>query len=121
MLELSKKDLIAELPEKVDGFVPSNQLATNKIKNIANHFPVDDIIPLKVIEFDKENKKIVLSTIAALKERPEQDIREYLDKHKLDRVSVEEIMNAETGAIDSSDFPIFEVPEDQHQNHKENS
>lgn len=121
VVRIIEKGLIAELPEKVDGFVPTNQLVTNKIKNIANHFPVDDVIPLKVIEFDKENKKIVLSTIAALKERSEQDIRDYLDKHKLDRVSVEEIMNTETGAIDSSDFPIFEVPEDQHSIQKEKS
>jgi small subunit ribosomal protein S1 len=69
---------------------------------------------LKVIEFDKENKKIVLSAIAFLKEKSEQEVREYLDKHKLDRVSVEEMMSAETGVIDSSDFPIFELP-DEHQ------
>ncbi len=121
VVRIIEKGLIAELPEGVDGFVPTNQLATNKIKNIANHFPVDDVIPLKVIEFDKENKKIVLSTIAALKERSEQEVREYLDKHKLDRVSVEEIMNAETGAIDSSDFPIFELPDDQRSNQQNNS
>ncbi len=121
VVRIIEKGLIAELPEKVDGFVPTNQLATNKIKNIANHFPVDDVIPLKVIEFDKENKKIVLSTIAALKEKSEQEIREYLDKHKLDRVSVEEVMNAETGAIDSSDFPIFELPDDQRSGKQDNS
>ena len=121
VVRIIEKGLIAELPEKVDGFVPTNQLATNKIKNIANHFPVDDPIPLKVIEFDKENKKIVLSAIAALKEKSEQEIREYLDKHKLDRVSVEEVMNAETGAIDSSDFPIFELPDDQRSNQQDNS
>lgn len=121
VVRIIEKGLIAELPEKVDGFVPTNQLATNKIKNVANHFPVDDIIPLKVIEFDKENKKIVLSAVAALKEKSEQEIREYLDKHKLERVSVDEIKNAETGAIDSSDFPIFEVPDDQHSNHQEKS
>ncbi len=121
VVRIIEKGLIAELPEKVDGFVPTNQLATNKIKNIANHFPVDDPIPLKVIEFDKENKKIVLSAIAALKEKSEQEIREYLDKHKLDRVSVDEVMNAETGAIDSSDFPIFEVSDDQRSNQQDNS
>ncbi len=114
VVRIIEKGLIAELPEKVDGFVPTNQLVTNKVKNIANHFPVDDVIPLKVIEFDKENKKIVLSAIAVLKEKSEQEVREYLDKHKLDRVSVEEIMSAETGVIDSSDFPIFELP-DEHQ------
>ena len=74
-----------------------------------------------MIEFDKENKKIVLSAISALKEKPEQEVREYLDKHKLDRVSVEEIMNADTGAIDSSDFPIFEINEEQHTNQQDNS
>ncbi|HSD64236.1 MAG TPA: 30S ribosomal protein S1 [Ignavibacteriaceae bacterium] len=113
VVRIIEKGLIAELPERVDGFVPTNQLATNKIKNIANHFPVDDVIPLKVIEFDKENKKIVLSAVAALKEKSEQEIREYLDKHKLDRVSVEEIKTAETGEVDASDFPIFEVPDER--------
>lgn len=121
VVRIIEKGLIAELPERVDGFVPTNQLATNKVKNIANHFPVDDVIPLKVIEFDKENKKIVLSAIAVLKEKSEQEIREYLDKHKLDRVSVEEVMNTETGAIDSSDFPIFELPDDQRSNQQDNS
>ncbi len=112
VVRIIEKGIIAELPEKVDGFVPSTQLAPSKIKNIANHFPVDDVIPLKVIEFDKENKKIVLSAIAALKEKGEEEIRSYLDKHKLDRVSVQEILSAETGAGDTSDFPIFEVNDD---------
>jgi small subunit ribosomal protein S1 len=121
VVRIIEKGLIAELPEKVDGFVPTNQLVTSRIKNVANHFPVDDVIPLKVIEFDKENKKIVLSAVIALKEKSEQEIREYLDKHKLDRISVEEIKNAETGAIDSSDFPIFEVPNEQHSNPQDKS
>ncbi len=112
VVRIIEKGLIAELPEHVDGFVPGTQLVTTKIKNIANHFPVDDIIPLKVIEFDKENKKIVLSAIAALKEKSEEEIRSYLDKHKFDRVNTQEIQNAETTAIDAADFPIFEVNED---------
>ncbi len=112
VVRIIEKGLIAELPEHVDGFVPATQLATTKIKNVANHFPVDDVIPLKVIEFDKENKKIVLSSIAVLKDKTEEEIRAYLDKHKFDRVSIQEIQNAETGAIDTADFPIFEVNED---------
>ena len=112
VVRIIEKGLIAELPEKVDGFVPVTQLTTNKIKNLANHFPVDDILNLKVIEFDKENKKIVLSAIAAMKEKSEDEIKNYLEKHKLDRISVQEIQNADTGSIDSSEFPIFEVPEE---------
>ncbi len=109
VVRIIEKGLIAELPEDVDGFIPGTQLAPSKVKNIANHFPIDDVIPLKVIEFDKENKKIVLSAIAALKEKSEDEIRAYLDKHKLDRVSVEEIMSMDTASVDISDFPIFEA------------
>ena len=112
VVRIIEKGLIAELPEKVDGFVPTTQLVPNKVKNIANHFPIDDVLSLKILEFDKENKKIVLSAIAAIKEKSEDEIRAYLDKHKLERVSVQDIMNVDTGSIDTSDFPIFEVPEE---------
>ncbi len=111
VVRIIEKGLIAELPDNVDGFVPANQLSTSKLKNLANHFPVDAALPLKVIEFDKNNKKIVLSTIAALKEKSEEEIQDYLNKHKLERVSIESIKSAETTAIDSSEFPIFEVQE----------
>lgn len=119
VVRIIEKGLIAELPEGVDGFVPANQLSTSKLKNFANHFPVDDVIPVKVIEFDKSNKKIVLSAIAALKEKSDAEIQEYLEKHKLEKVSVDSIKNADTGAIDSSEFPIFEVQENTEQKKEE--
>lgn len=111
VVRIIEKGIITELPDKVDGFVPANQLSTSKIKNLANHFPIDSVLPLKVLEFDKENKKIVLSAIAALKEKSEQEIQNYLVAHKLDRVSVESVKTAETGSIDPSEFPIFETLE----------
>jgi len=116
VVRIIEKGLIVELPEGVDGFVPSTQLVPLKVKNVANHFPIDDAIPLKVIEFDKENKKIVLSGIAALKDKPEEEIRKFLDAHKLDRVSVEELLSVDTASIDSSDFPIFEVTDSSQSN-----
>ena len=120
VVRIIEKGLIAELPEGVDGFVPANQLSTSKLKNLANHFPVDDVIPIKVIEFDKSNKKIVLSTIAALKDKPDNEIEDYLNKHKLDKVSLDSIKNADTGEIDSSEFPIFEVQDNQEAKKTEN-
>ncbi|MFZ2863365.1 MAG: 30S ribosomal protein S1, partial [Ignavibacteriaceae bacterium] len=111
VVRIIEKGIIAELPSNVDGFVPTTQLSTSKIKNIANHFPIDSTLPLKVIEFDKESKKIVLSAIAALKEKDDAEIEKYLTTFKLDKVSVQSIKNAEMGTIDSSEFPIFEVAE----------
>jgi len=111
VVRIIEKGIIAELPANVDGFVPTTQLSTGKIKNVANHFPIDSILPLKVIEFDKESKKIVLSAIAALKEKDDAEIEQYINTYKLEKVSVQNIKNAEMGTIDSSEFPIFEVPE----------
>ena len=111
VVRIIEKGLIAELPDHVDGFVPTTQLSTAKIKNLANHFPVDSVLPLKVIEFDKESKKIVLSSIAALKEKSDEEIENYIKDFKLERVNVDNIKSAETGTIDSSEFPIFEVSE----------
>ncbi len=111
VVRIIEKGIITELPANVDGFVPTTQLSTSKIKNIANHFPIDSTLPLKVIEFDKESKKIVLSAIAALKEKDDAEIEKYLTAFKLDKVSVQSIKNAEMGTIDSSEFPIFEVVE----------
>ena len=110
VVRIIEKGLIAELPDEVDGFVPAALLAPIKLKNLANHFPIGDVLQLKVIEFDKENKKIALSALSVLKEKSEEEIRAYLDKHKMDRVSVAEIQSAEAAAIDASEFPIFEVP-----------
>lgn len=112
VVRIIEKGLIAELPEKVDGFVPATQLAPVKLKNLSVHFPVDDIIPLRVVEFDKENKKIVLTALGALKEKSDDEIRAYLDKHKLDRINVQDVRNAEAGKVDPSDIPNFEIPDD---------
>jgi len=113
VVRIIEKGLIAELPDKVDGFVPTSQLTTRKIKNLAPYFPVDSVLELKVIEFDKDNKKIVLSALAILKEKSDEEIQNYIEKFKLDKETVNNIRNSETGVIDTSDFPIFEDSADQ--------
>jgi len=112
VVRIIEKGLIAELPTKVDGFVPTTQLSTAKIKNLSFCFPVDSNLPLKVVEFDKENKKIVLSALGALKEKSNEEIQDYIGKHKLEKVSVDDIRNANAESVDSSDFPGFETPDE---------
>ncbi|MBN1464798.1 30S ribosomal protein S1 [candidate division KSB1 bacterium] len=61
VVRLIEKGLLAELPDGVDGFVPMSQLAKDNISKPADHYQIDDVLQLTVIEFNKENKKIVLS------------------------------------------------------------
>ncbi|MFH1196416.1 MAG: 30S ribosomal protein S1 [bacterium] len=108
VVRIIEKGLIIELPSGVDGFVPATQLSTSKIKNLSYSYPMDVKLPLKVVEFDKENKKIVLSALAALKEKSDEEISEYIAAHKLEKVSVDAIKNSDLGKFDSSEFNLYE-------------
>ncbi|MGK9476537.1 30S ribosomal protein S1 [Melioribacter sp. OK-6-Me] len=108
VVRIIEKGLIAELPLGVDGFIPATQLSPSKIKNLSYCFPVGTTLELKVVEFDKENKKIVLSALAVLKEKSDDEIAEYITTHKLDKVSVDDIKQADAGKFDSSDFNLYE-------------
>jgi small subunit ribosomal protein S1 len=113
VVRIIEKGLIAELPAGVDGFIPATQLSPSKIKNLSYCFPVDTDLKLKVVEFDKENKKIVLSALGALKNKSDEDIAVYIEKFKLDKVSVDDIKNADAAKFDSSDFDLYEDEKDK--------
>lgn len=83
IVRIIEKGVIVELPPGVDGFVPVSQLSSNQIKNIADKFKVDDVLPLKVVEFDKDSKKIVLSAVEFLKGKESKIVEEYTEKHQL--------------------------------------
>ncbi|MBD3409662.1 MAG: 30S ribosomal protein S1 [Ignavibacteriales bacterium] len=90
------KGVIVELPEEVDGFVPQNQLAGTRVKNIAQHFEPGQDITVRVIEFDKDSKKIVLSPLAYLKEQPNESVEEYIEKHNLEGQTPQDFANAKS-------------------------
>ena len=61
IVRMIEKGVIVELPDEVDGFVPFSQLSKEGIKKPADAYKVGDEMELVVIEFNKENKKIILS------------------------------------------------------------
>jgi small subunit ribosomal protein S1 len=83
IVRIIEKGVIVELPLGVDGFVPVSQLASTQVKNIAEKFKVGDALPLKVVEFDKDSKKIVLSAVEYLKGKEDKVVDEYMKGHKL--------------------------------------
>jgi small subunit ribosomal protein S1 len=93
IVRIIEKGVIVELPFGVDGFVPASQLAMSQVKNIADAFRVGDDLPLKVVEFDKESKKIVLSAVEYLKGKEQKIVDDYIAKHKLPSVTIREAAN----------------------------
>lgn len=83
IVRIIEKGVIVELPLGVDGFVPVSQLSTTQVKNIAEKFKVGDALPLKVVEFDKDSKKIVLSAVEYFKGRDAKIVEDYMAAHKL--------------------------------------
>jgi small subunit ribosomal protein S1 len=94
-----EKGLIVELPLGVDGFVPASQLSQVQVKNIGDAFKVGDALPLKVIEFDKESKRIVLSAIEYLKGKEQAIIEEYMKKHAITPTTIGENLVAEVKGL----------------------
>lgn len=57
VVNANEKGLIVSLPYGVEGFVPSR----HAVKQDGGHVKVDEVLEFKVLEFSKDNKKIILS------------------------------------------------------------
>jgi small subunit ribosomal protein S1 len=62
------------------------------IRNIADFFKVGDKLPLKVIEFDKEAKKIVLSAVEFLRSKEQDQVDAYMLEHPVPQATVGEVV-----------------------------
>ena len=95
VVRIIEKGVIVELPLGVDGFVPLSQLSQTPIKNLAEAFQVGDSLPMTVIEFDGESKKIVLSVVEYLRGKEQKIIDEYVAKHKLPPITLKDALPIE--------------------------
>lgn len=97
-----EKGVIVELPEQVDGFVPVSQLSFAPVRNISEFFKIGDVLPLKVVEFDKEAKKIVLSVVECLRDKDVAVIEAYNAAHPVPNAN-----KYSTGEISPEDLPTY--------------
>lgn len=106
IVRIIEKGVIVELPLGVDGFVPVSQLATTQVKNISDKFKVEDVLPLKVVEFEKDSKKIVLSVVEYLKGKETKILEEYSESHKLPPITLGEAAGVSTSLPSTGDTSI---------------
>jgi small subunit ribosomal protein S1 len=110
-----EKGIIVELPDQVDSFIPASQLAINPIRNFGELFKPGDEMMAKVIGFDKNNKKVVLSVIEYFREREQADIDAYIAKFKIPRKFTVKDVQDRTKTFESEqiDFRIEDIIGDE--------
>lgn len=112
VIRLIDKGLIVEMPQGVDGFVPVSQLSFAPVRVISDYFNPGDTLPLKVVEFDKEQKKIVLSVVEFLRGRSAEEVAAYNVNHPVpnaDKYNADGSADASTTIEDlESSEPIAE-------------
>jgi small subunit ribosomal protein S1 len=104
-----EKGLIVELPLGVDAFVPASQLSSEPIKNLQAAFEPGKKIPLKIIEFDKDSKKIVLSFVEYLKGKESQDVEKYTSDLNLSAITLGELSDETPKTDEDSDSAKAEL------------
>jgi small subunit ribosomal protein S1 len=105
IVRIIEKGVIVELPMGVDGFVPASHLGPSPVKNIAEKFKVGDKLPLSVVEFDKDSKKIVLSVLEYLKGKEAKVVEDYANSHKISPQTVGDVATI-SGQTPSGDTSI---------------
>lgn len=102
VVRIIEKGVIVELPMGVDGFVPLSQLSQTPVKNITDSFKTGDMLPLKVIEFDKESKKIVLSAMEYLRGKEQKLVDDYVASHKLSPMTMKDMVTSSVPTAESN-------------------
>jgi small subunit ribosomal protein S1 len=115
ILKTIEKGIIVELPDMVDSFIPASQLATSSVRNFADLFKVGEILKARVIEFDKTNKKIVLSVVEYLRDKDQSEIDEYIAKFRIPRKFTQKDIQerAKTYESEQIDFRIEDIIGDE--------
>jgi small subunit ribosomal protein S1 len=91
IVRIIEKGVIVELPLGVDGFIPASQLSMTPVKNFTDSFHLGDTLPLKVIDFDKDSKKIVLSVVEYLRGKEQKLVDEYVSQHRLAPMTIKDV------------------------------
>lgn len=94
----------------VEGFVPLSHLSIPGLKKADNTFVVGETLPLKVIELDLENRRLILSVKAYYFGKSDEEVRAFIDRHKnkkTEEAAVEEPVAEEAPA------PVEETPAEE--------
>ncbi len=124
-----ERGVVVDLEGHVEGFVPVSQLGIDDLQRPDEYFEEGDEMPLKVVEFDEDQKKIVLSVRERLRDADQDEIDAFHAAHPRressevaveDEVAEEDTVEVEAEAETAeADAEIEVEAEDKSQSSKE--
>jgi len=75
-------DVLVDDDNSVEGFIPLSHLAIPGLKKAGMAFELDEELPLKVIELDLENRRLILSVKAYFFARDKKEFNEFVEEHQ---------------------------------------
>jgi small subunit ribosomal protein S1 len=129
IVRMNDRGVTVKLPDDVEGFVPVTQLG-KEVNRPQDAFAEGDLLPLKVIEFDKNEHRIVLSVNAFFDTKENEDHELYVGAHPTKMISVGDVLGealvaaaeadeekaakeaaVEEAAVETTDEPVVEEME----------
>ena len=99
--------------QAVEGFVPLSHLAIPDLKKASLVFKNNEEIPLKIIELDLENRRLILSVKAYFFTKSDKELQEYINAHQEKVKESEKIVEeVEENSSEIADNPQNKVLED---------
>jgi small subunit ribosomal protein S1 len=74
------KGVTVDLGDDLEGFIPVNQLGTEKLKKASDKFKEGDEVTALITEIDTENKRIILSVYALKAKAENKNIADFSNK-----------------------------------------
>jgi small subunit ribosomal protein S1 len=100
---LLDRGVIVELEGDVEGFIPANMLGKRDINKPAEAFSESDRIPLRVIEFDSKNRKIILSVDAYYAVREKEELEKFIAKYPTRTLKIKDVVSEDLSKIQNGD------------------
>jgi small subunit ribosomal protein S1 len=91
--QLLDKGATVELEGGLEGFVPLNQLGKPDLTRPAEAFVEGEELPLRVIEFERSTRRIVLSVSAYYRTRETEELEVFVTKHPTRTIKVKDVVD----------------------------
>ena len=79
------KGIIVQANNAIEGFIPTSHLGIPGLENVQYAFEEGEEIPVKVIEVDKENRRLIFSVKTYFFGREEKEVNNFVTEH-LERI-----------------------------------